>query len=270
MLAALAAFLLLNATAPRVVGAISGQSPLLQGDSWLGSVMRVGQPRALFQRGITISDSAHGLESLPPRPLAPPTAMLASALIPGAAQIRGRQLRGYVMLGAELGAVFAYRSLHSGGKERQASSESMARSAFSLSGYRDSALALGANPDSVQSNVRELEQLFADSPNDYYEYIGKRGDLSYGWSDFQRAAGHAGGSSDEQRRYALRREDGNRLLKHANTLLSGVLLNHLVSAFDAYRTARNYERDVPLGFRMKLNMDPLAHRYGVRFARHMW
>ncbi len=270
MLAAFAAFLFLVLTAPQGAGASAGPSPLLRGDSWVGAAMRVGQPDALFQRGIAISDTTHGVESLPPRPLSPATALLASALVPGSSQIRGRELKGYVMLGAEIGALFAYRSLRSGGRDRQASSETMARSAFSVAGYRDSALAVGANPDSVQSNVSELEQLISESPNDYYENIGKRDDLAYGWSDFRRALGGSGGSSDQQRQYALRREDGNRLLKHANTLLSGVLLNHIVSAFDAYRTAKNYEHDVPMGFRMKLNLDPFGGKLGVRFTRHSW
>ena len=223
-----------------------------------------------FQRGISFNDSTTATEYSPRKPLKPASALLISGAIPGAAQIRGGELKGYIMLGAELGAWFAYRSLRTGGQDRKASSERMARSSFSLTAYHDSALAVGANPDSVNQNLAELEQLFQDSPSDYYESIGKRDDLSFGWADFRRAASGAGGGSSQQGLYALRRDDGNRLIRHANALLSGILVNHIVSAFDAYRAAKNYQRDLPMGVRMNLHMDPIAGRAAIRFSRSMW
>lgn len=269
--AAPAALLILLTTGIRAASASLPEGhPFIASDSWLAAALSPPGQVPAFQRGISFNDSASASEFTARTPLKPASALLISGVIPGAAQIRGGELRGYIMLGAELGAWFAYRSLRTGGQDRKSSSERMAKSSFSLAAYHDSALAAGANPDSVSQNLAELEQIYQDNPSDYYESIGKRDDLSFGWSDFKRAVGGAGGGSSQQGLYALRRDDGNRLIRHANALLSGILVNHIVSAFDAYRAAKNYQRELPMGVRMNLHMDPLAGQAMVRFSRSAW
>ncbi len=209
---------------------------------------------------VPVEPAQLGPRSEPPTPLKPGTAFLLSAALPGASQIRERKLRGYMMLGVEAGFVFAYQALHTGGRDRLGAAEAMARSAYSIDAYQANALAApGANPAQVEANVNRLRDLLLNNTAEFYDAIARESELAYGWS-----------GSGQQQVYARRREDGNRLLTHANTLLSGVLLNHLVSAFDAFASARRYQRELGGGVKFKSDLDPFRGRGSVRLVKSLW
>ena len=214
------------------------------------------------------SAAAAGAAAIKPshQPLRPPQALLVSALVPGGSQIHDGKLRGYVMLGVEVGAWFAYQSLHSGGKDRDEAARGLANSAYGVRTYVRNARDNGVPPAEVLSDSLQLEQWIASSPSEFYDNIAHDPELLYGWSDYENANGH--GMSLQHDTFVKRRDDANRLLKHANALLSGVLLNHIVSAFDAYRAARNYERQMPMGVRMHMDLAPFSGRGSVRLMRH--
>jgi hypothetical protein len=117
----------------------------------------------------------------------------------------------------------------------------------------------------VDQNASQLLDWQSNSPSEYYDAIGRDPSFVYGWSDYQ-----SGGSSTQRDQYLKRRDDSNRLLQHANTVLSAVLVNHIVSALDAFRAARNFQRNVPLGFRMAVQMDPLAGKAKLDLTRQLW
>ncbi|MBI5835668.1 MAG: hypothetical protein HZB25_00340 [Candidatus Eisenbacteria bacterium] len=238
-------------------------------DSWVAERLRPDEAVALFERALESPDTARftTADFEPRRPLKPGQAVMLSAVLPGLAQIRNRQLRGYVMLGLEAGLWFAYQGLRSGGRDRQASAERMAGSAFSVDAFEANASGKLA-PATIEQKAQELRAWKRDNRSEYLNALATDADLVYGWSDFS-PAGEAGASA-ERDAFVKRRDDGNRLLQHANTILSGVLLNHVVSAFDAYRNARKFQRELPLGVRMKVDLQPFDHRGSVVFTRSLW
>jgi hypothetical protein len=171
------------------------------------------------------------------------------------------------MLGLEAGLWFAYQGLRSGGRDRQASAERLAAAAYSIE--RDSINAARSgqvSPGALTQYLKNLRDWQRNSPADYSDAIARDPGLIYGWSDFDTSGGN---HSFNHQQYVQRRDDGNRLLQHANTILSGVLLNHVVSAFDAYRSVRKFQRELPLGVSMKIDLQPFSGRGAVVLTRKL-
>ena len=235
-------------------------------DCWVSAVVLAGDPAVMFERALEPAAPAAAEPPAARRSLKPGQAVMLSALVPGGSQIHDRSLRGYVMLGLEAGLWFAYQGLHSGGRDRQASAERLAASAYSIE--RDSVNAARSgqvSPGALAQYLSQLREWQRSSPSEYQDAIARDPGLIYGWSDFQAGTN----SSAQHDQFVQRRDDGNRLLQHANAILSGVLLNHVVSAFDAYRSVRKFQRELPMGVSMKVDLQPFSGRGAVVFTRKL-
>jgi hypothetical protein len=245
-----------------------GGNGLAAEDRWLAWVGHPDDPQAMFQRSLeAASPGSSATVSLPPAPLDHPKAGFLSLVVPGASQIRDHRITGFVMLGAEVGAWFAYQALRSGGHDRESSAEHMAQSAYSVDAYKKNAAAAGQSPATVEQNAAQLADWQSNSPSEFFDAIGRDPNFVYGWSDYQV---NAQNPSIQQGLYLKRRDDSNRLLQNANTVLSAVVLNHVISAVDAFRAAKNLKRQAPLGFLMSVHMDPFSGRANIDFTRHLW
>ncbi|HVP37969.1 MAG TPA: hypothetical protein VMS93_02180 [Candidatus Saccharimonadales bacterium] len=239
-------------------------------DPWVARMLRAGDPGALFQRALESPAPAPEAEAAPHRPLKPGPAALLSAAVPGGEQMREGKLRGYVMLGIEAGLWFAYQGLHSGGKDREASAERLASASYSVDAYRANAADSGhVDQATIDRRAAQLRDWQLHSPADFWDAIARDPSLIFGWSDYRSsgATPDVPGSSQLYDTYVQRRDDSNRLLQHANTVLSGVILNHIISAFDAFQSARKFQRQLPMGVRMKVNLDPFGGRAALSLVR---
>src|SRR5437868_15477573 len=91
--------------------------PLAARDGW---VALTASPTWLAQKALEpAAQAAPDFKASQPKPLEPSKAALLSLVVPGAAQIHDRRLKGYAMLGVEVGAWFAYQGLRSGGHDRE-------------------------------------------------------------------------------------------------------------------------------------------------------
>lgn len=122
-----------------------------------------------------------------------------------------------------------------------------------------------------------------DKNHDYYEMIGKYDQFVYGWDDVHDSLapgddvlapdhdiviwGEAGLDtahfdpyiadvrSDHRNKYMDMRHESNKAFKRAKTMVGVILFNHVISAIDAARSARNYNLkhgEVKTSLRMRL------------------
>jgi len=271
LLAALGAVVLAGtarASAPPSAAYAAARLPLAAQDGWVGELSRAGEPGSLFQRALEPPAEPSTPGEASRKPLKPGTAVLLSALVPGSSQIHDRSVKGYVMLGLEVGLWFTYQGLHSGGQDRQASAANLAAAAYSVDTYRANALASGnVDQATIDRTVNQLRDWQQHSPSDFLDAIAREPGLVYGWSDYGKAGS---GASADHEAYVKRRDDGNRLLQHANTILSGVLLNHIISAFDAFRNARKLQRELPGGVSMRMDLRPFSGKASLVLSRKLW
>ncbi|MEL6770078.1 MAG: hypothetical protein AAFP18_03355 [Bacteroidota bacterium] len=102
-----------------------------------------------------------------------------------------------------------------------------------------------AEDESVAANgVAFSHQLPLYGSQQYYELIGKYFQFNPGWEDFAAASPDGAlpvalaETSDQFRTYADDHGDANGLLRRASRVSSVIVLNHVLSAFDAMLTAR--------------------------------
>lgn len=168
------------------------------------------------------------------RPVSPFLAGLMSAVVPGSGQLVQGQRRGLVYLGVEAVIWFSYFALHDAGNQSQTDYQEFADAHWSFDRYAGpdgNSPASGCGTDlgpteDFQKEKADLVDLRDNNTDGYYEEIGINSVYACGWdaqtnrSDFLGMRGHA-----------------NDLFGAANTVASVAILNHLVSAIDAARSA---------------------------------
>lgn len=81
----------------------------------------------------------------------------------------------------------------------------------------------------------------------YYEMIGKYNQFVYGWNDTDSSAStgdaHPGVYSPKRIYYEGLRNDANKMYNRASTALVVMMVNHVISAFEAALAARSYNKN---------------------------
>lgn len=179
----------------------------------------------------------------------PGVSFLLSAILPGAGQLYNGDQRGYVYLGVEAATWFARFSYLDAGNRREGEYESYARRHWTFARYRGSDGEPGCNWTSSNDSV--LVMFFNRDVQQFYEEIGKYDKYRCGWDDFAESydPGNDRSLSPHRKTYRGMREQSNDLLNNARLALAASVVNRVVSAVDALRTARGRQR--PSAFRLE-------------------
>jgi hypothetical protein len=201
----------------------------------------------------------------------PGIAFLMSAVLPGSGQIAEGRNRAFAYLGVEALAWIAHFSWLDAGNKKEGEYESYARHHWALDKWdfyaADSACALP--PGVSYADSKETIEGFLEAQNyqHYYEDIGKLEAFRAGWDDFDCAQPNS--MSANRRHYRGMREDSNNYLDSARNALTVIFLNHVISAVDAYRTAKGAHLSLPGGAEMKFRVagSPRNPSVGLRVTR---
>jgi hypothetical protein len=190
----------------------------------------------------------------------PALAFLMSAALPGTGQLAEGRNRAFIYLGLEAVSWVAHFSWNDAGNNKEKEYQAYARQHWTVGTY-----AANAGPDRPDSCANALpsglsydDQLatlqgFIDSKNwqHYYEDIGKLEAYRAGWDDYDCAT--PAQMSPDRVEYRSMRATSNDYLNKARLALTVAFLNRVVSAVDAYRTARGAKLRVG-GADVKLSM----------------
>ncbi|UCF78727.1 MAG: hypothetical protein JSW03_00160 [Candidatus Eiseniibacteriota bacterium] len=174
----------------------------------------------------------------------PGKAFVFSLLAPGSGQLYVGAKRGYIFLGVEAIAWTSSYFLWRSGKDKKDEYEDFADGHW---GFPDSADAC-YNPEANQ----RLYEFYLYDKEHYYEDIGKYPYYTCGWDSPQSLQSYLG-----------MRDDSNRLLKGSNYAIMAAVINHVVSAVDALRLARNYNMELSNGVKLDLKFEGSPESPGV-------
>ncbi len=183
----------------------------------------------------------------------PGKAFIFSAVAPGSGQLYVGAKRGYVYLGIEAVAWTTSYFFHKSGKQKEEDYMDFADNHWTEPTVGDTVL---VNPDGSvvyydQEHKDRIDYFRANNKQHYYEDIGKYAYYQIGW---------APGTLGE---YLDMRDDSNRLLKNSNYAIMAALVNHVVSAVDALRLARNHNVNLGYGIDLNLKVKAGGHSRGV-------
>ncbi|MFH0777009.1 MAG: hypothetical protein V2A71_00115 [Candidatus Eisenbacteria bacterium] len=191
-------------------------------------------------------------DQTPALPKSPSKAFLFSSLMPGSGQLYVGAKRGYVYLGVEAIAWTSSYFLHRSGKDKKEEYEDYADQHWTYPdiGTEYNGYTYTAEVDSL------IEYFYAHDKEHYYEDIGKYPVYFPGWDPGTREG------------YLDLRDDSNRLLKRSGYAMMLAVVNHVASAIDALRLARDYNVKVGHGVELNLKFQGNQHSTGVMLLAH--
>jgi len=159
----------------------------------------------------------------------PFVAGLMSAVIPGTGQLTQGQKRGWVYLGVEVVAWFSYFALRSNGAQAEDDFQEFGDEHWTFARY-DSV------PGCANSEERDrLQDLYDNSRDEYYEDIGREDVYACGWDDPESRAA-----------FASTQDQSSDYYRASRYVASIAMVNHLVSAVDAAKSASNRRKAASL------------------------
>jgi len=167
----------------------------------------------------------------------PGKAFVFSFLVPGTGEFYLDAHRGYIFLGVEAVAWASSYFLRESGNKKETEFEHFADQhwAFPVVGSVCNGSPYTAERDSL------MREYYQHNKQHFYEDIGKQPFNLCGWDSPQNLGS-----------YLDMRDKSNWLLKNSNYALMAAVVNHVISAVDALRLARNY--NARLGYGVKLNL----------------
>jgi hypothetical protein len=184
--------------------------------------------------------------------VSPALAFLMSAALPGTGQLAEGRNRAFAYLGAEAFAWIAHFSWKDASRKKEQESEAFADRHWDYADWKEHASdpeCFGAIPPGL--NEAELQEAIlsqrASNADSYYASLSKQDGYRGGWDDFNCEA--PDGLSANRRAFSGMRQDSNDFLARARLATTFVFLNRIVSAVDAYRTARG----------ARLSLSPRTH-----------
>jgi hypothetical protein len=192
----------------------------------------------------------------------PGKAFLMSLIVPGAGQFYyGNKVKAAVFLGIEVATIGLSVKYHSDGNKLTTDYQNFNHEHWkfnSYSYYLQSAYGVSTD-DSV--NIGDHPEVSHHLPpagdGQYFEMTGKYDQFAWGWDDAVLAGHHLHDTgfvpvaavndttipySANRLHYEGMRHDANSKFTKATTMLFGTLLNHVVSAFEAYITTRRHNQ----------------------------
>jgi len=213
-----------------------------------------------------------------------PKALLFSAVVPGSGQIYSRSyLKGLAFLVIEAAALTGHFHFNSEGNRLEDRFEADANAQWNENAYWNWMQEICDNtPGSSCNSMDDLRSYERDSfshflpevkNQPYYENIGKYNQFIIGWQEFREKilpeeideepftyahyqSGELNGKdlrtiSPQRTSYTELQDDSDGNFKHATTLASLLLLNHVVSALDAAWTTKRFNRRVQAGLSVR-------------------
>ena len=169
----------------------------------------------------------------------PNMALGLSAVVPGAGQIYSGESSGWIYAALEAASWVSYAIFRNNGNNGKKDAKTYAgdpndpSSRWSFKTYRDS----------TGQSTRDLEALYSSDPDVFYDAIGKNDALLKGWN---------GESNDTRSAYESVWTDADADLRRARSATNVIWVNHLVSAFDAFRAARLHNPPIERNMDLKL------------------
>jgi hypothetical protein len=225
------------------------------------------------------------------RPKSPAKAFVLSFLVPGLGQYyNGNRIKPFLFLGVELAAWTLEIKFHGQGDDITAEFEAFNREHWLRGNYENKFLLWtyhATDDDSLQ--VQEISHHLPDTrTQQYYEMTGKYDQFAWGWDDAnidgRKIDDYSQGDppptlvervpySARRLWYENRRYDANSKFNTAKNMIIVSMVNHLVSAFEAYFAAKARNNALPqadrefsrLAFRADLRS--IYTRYDTPFVR---
>lgn len=211
---------------------------------------------------------------------------LLSAVIPGAGEFYAKSyLKAAIFLAVEAGMWIGYATFQNKGNTQTDSYQAYANQNWSVRKYatwlRDQAGATGVNPSEAdlntlrnQINAFEATHFSHQLPNygtqQYYELIGKYQNFVPGWSDASATISAAVNYSDPNsyvnvktnmfNSYAFDRQQANDYFDTSTRFITGVIINHLLSAADAVWSVHMFNNNLQVKTGMRVQ-----ERFGGQF-----
>jgi len=217
-------------------------------------------------------------------PKSPTKAFLFSALLPGMGELYAGSNRGYLFLGIEAASWITYASYKASGNDKEDELYAYADRNFSIAAFEDGCVGQPGQP--CQEALEAINNFYENDKGEYYEIISKNPIYKPGWGVDVQADGsftyencpvdlncppdptqpgqeaayrawvadQAAAQDRDYVSYNGLRDDRNSLDSKARGATMVVLVNHLVSAFDALMVARSFNADLPQGVNMDLKI----------------
>lgn len=217
-------------------------------------------------------------------PKSPTKAFLLSALLPGMGEFYAGSNRGYLFLGIEAASWITYASYKASGNDKEDELYAYADRNFSIAAFEDGCVGQPGQP--CQEALAAINNFYENDKGEYYEIISKNPIYKPGWGVDVQADGsftyencpvdlncppdptqpgqeaayrawvadQAAAQDRDYVSYNGLRDDRNSLDSKARGATMVVLVNHLVSAFDALLAARSFNADLPQGVNMDLKI----------------
>lgn len=208
----------------------------------------------------------------------PRKALLFSAVIPGAGELYAKSyIFAAAFLAVETTLWLMYNKYQKKGEDLENEFEDYADDHWRLEIYEawlgsDEAVQNGLNEESERTHTLPRDENTDEviKTQQYYEMIGKYNQFYAGWDDsgwsFSGGTLTPDGSysysdirSPVRLKYMDMREDSNIQLKNATTMVSIVILNHIVSAVDAAWASYRYNKNYAKKHNTSLRLDTIRH-----------
>lgn len=220
----------------------------------------------------------------PVAPKSPTKAFLLSALLPGMGELYAGSNRGYIFLGIEAASWITFASYRMSANDKEDELYAYADGNFAIAAFEDGCVGQPGQP--CQEALDSINNFYENDKGEYYEIISKNPIYKPGWGvDVQSdgsftyencpidlncppdptqpgqeaayrawVADQAAAQDFDYSTYNGLRDDRNSLDSTARSATMVVLVNHLVSAFDALMVARSFNADLPQGVSMDLKI----------------
>jgi hypothetical protein len=158
--------------------------------------------------------------------ISPALAGVLSAVVPGSGQLVMGQRRGWLYLGVETVAWFSYFALRSAGSRSEDDYQEYADLHWDWNRYETVSSCPDGGPENFEEERDILLDLYDNDRDSFYEAIGDQRVYACGWESSAARSAFLGGV-----------DDADALFRGASYAAGAALLNHLVSAIDAARSA---------------------------------
>lgn len=231
-------------------GALEAKGDLVLVDPLIGNLD--SEPAVILAQK-AIQEPVQGVEKKEPTQTqsekSPGKAFAFSFLAPGSGELYVGAKRGYIFLGVEAVAWASSYFLDKSGDKKQQEFQDFADQHWHFPAVG----AIGPG-GSVYTAERDsmMRGFYVHNQQHFYEDIGKQPFNMPGWD-----------STENLDTYLDMRDKSNWLLKNSDYAMMAAVINHVISAVDALRLARNYNASLGHGMRLNLKFKTNPHSTGV-------
>ncbi len=225
-------------------------------------------------------------------PKSPTKAFLLSAALPGLGEVYANSNRAYIFMGIEAASWITFASYRASAGDKEDELYAYADRNFSIDAFEDNCIGQPGQP--CQEALDQINNFSVNDRGEYYEIISKNPIYKSGWgvevladgsfvyencrnapgvcppsesdeAEYRRwVADQASAQDRDYVAYNELRDDRNSLDSKARTATMVVLINHVVSAFDALMVARNFNAQLPQGVNVDFGLKASINNPGAK------